>query len=336
MRFDEHRVAGRARRARAARPARRRCAWVEHHRPQLAVHRRRPPGAPRCRARGRPSELASRLRRVDREHRHLLPARGHAERDRRGGGGLADAARAGADADLLALEPVARSQPALQLARAAARARSRPSSGSNRYGSVTTGAPARAPQPPQLRALRRARGGARTARRARAARAAFDPVAARASSRFASAGAEALRGAARSATIGVESHAQLVARARARGRASRSPASPPAARRRARRSRSGRAGTRRSISAWRRIGPDPGDAREGARARAASRARGRWRARPRSRGRTRPPSVRRSSWARSQTLPIVTSSVSPGAAAVRYWKTRLPPSSPASVPDFSW
>ena len=43
---------------------------------------------------------------VDREHGDLLPARRHAERDRRRGRGLAHAARARADADLLALEPV--------------------------------------------------------------------------------------------------------------------------------------------------------------------------------------------------------------------------------------
>ena len=36
--------------------------------------------------------------------------------------------------------------------------------------------------------------------------------------------------------------------------------------------------------------------------------------------------ARGSSWARSHTFPIVTSSVSPGAAAVRYWNRLLPPS----------
>ena len=71
----------------------------------------------------------------------------------------------------------------------------------------------------------------------------------------------------------------------------------------------------------------PGRRRRRCAARAASRGRGRWRGRPRSPGRTAAPSVRRSSWASSQTLPIVTSSASPGAAAVRYWKIRLPPSS---------
>ena len=48
------------------------------------------------------------------------------------------------------------------------------------------------------------------------------------------------------------------------------------------------------------------------------------------------PPVRRSGWARSQTLPIVTSSVTPGAAAVRYPNSRLCPSRPASAPDLSW
>ena len=48
------------------------------------------------------------------------------------------------------------------------------------------------------------------------------------------------------------------------------------------------------------------------------------------------PPVRGSICARSQTLPIVTSSVRPGAAAVRYWNTPLPPSTAASVRDLSW
>ena len=48
------------------------------------------------------------------------------------------------------------------------------------------------------------------------------------------------------------------------------------------------------------------------------------------------PPVRRSVCARSQTLPTVTSSVTPGAAAVRYPNRRLCPSRPASAPDLSW
>ena len=96
-----------ARRARATRSARRRCAWRRASSPTA----RRSTGAISTRRSSLPSSAqAERVgeppRRVDRHHRHLAPARRHPQRDRRRGRRLAHAARAGADADLLALEPV--------------------------------------------------------------------------------------------------------------------------------------------------------------------------------------------------------------------------------------
>ena len=76
--------------------------------------RRTAPGRPGARSlpsSGRPSESASRLRRVDRQHRDLLPARRHPGGDRRRGRRLADAARARADADPLAGEQLGDRRP---------------------------------------------------------------------------------------------------------------------------------------------------------------------------------------------------------------------------------
>ena len=78
---------------------------VEHHRPQLAVHVRLH-AALLIAQLGQAERSGQPLGRVDREHRNLLPARGHPQRDGRRGSRLADPARARADADALPLEPV--------------------------------------------------------------------------------------------------------------------------------------------------------------------------------------------------------------------------------------
>ncbi len=126
---------------------------VEHHRPELALDVRL--HEPLLVAQlGQPERVGEPLRGVDRQHGDLLAARGHAEGDRRGRGRLADAARARADADLLALEPVADHSRRSSSADSRSSA-SRPSSGSKMRGSVATGAPA---------ARRRRRSCARSAR----------------------------------------------------------------------------------------------------------------------------------------------------------------------------
>ena len=79
---------------------------VEHHRPQLARPSRRVHAPLLVAQLAQPERVGEPPRRVDRQHRHLAPARRHAQRDRRRRRGLAHAARARADADLLALEPV--------------------------------------------------------------------------------------------------------------------------------------------------------------------------------------------------------------------------------------
>src|SRR5437660_8793314 len=93
---------------------------VEHHRPKLARHRHALRGeALRLYAARLPRELlepegaGQALRRVDGHHRHLAPAGGETECERRRGGRLADAAGAEADHDALAGQPSPQAAPAV-------------------------------------------------------------------------------------------------------------------------------------------------------------------------------------------------------------------------------
>ena len=135
---------------------------------------------------------------------------------------------------------------------------SRPSSGSNRCGSVVTGAVAARRSLRTCACSARARGVLRQSRgQRRACRRAASPAAARIALDVGR--PEALR-VHRVHDDRVDRHAELVGRAPARARPSRSPASPPAARPRARRSGARRAGTRRPCVG---VAPDRPDACDG-------------------------------------------------------------------------
>ena len=251
---------------------------VEHHRPQLAVHAG-VDAALLVAQLGQPERVGQPPRRVDRQHRHLLAARRHAERDRRRRGRLADAAGARADADLLALEPVLDHSASSSRSESSSSSRRR-GSGSNRYGSVDDRRAHLRAQPLELLALSATRARARPAPTPTAACAGLRAARRRAPRRRRASAALKRSGSTPLATTWSTSMSELVAQPLLEvdrlvdrhllGQRHRTPRRWPS-------------GSRRNPSigaAWRAIGPTRAMLRVGARRAQQRQRRGRWRARP--------------------------------------------------------
>ena len=111
---------------------------------------------------GQAERVGEALRRVDRQHRDLLAAGRHPGRDRRRGRRLADPARAGADADALALEQLGDRRPSAAQLLGRARAISLdPELGLEQERQRRHRAPRSAPRAGRAARAARARGGSR-------------------------------------------------------------------------------------------------------------------------------------------------------------------------------